>query len=121
LDELMELRPEGSKSGKIPSYAPTALFIDLSKGSLVWKKEVELIERRLSDSKKGATQTGRSEEERDLETLRSLALKEFLQFWTDDIPAALNKPFGLVGFNTLNEIIQYLQSEEYRAETKKRS
>jgi hypothetical protein len=38
-----------------------------------------------------------------------------------DIPAALDKPFGLVGFNTLNEIIQYLQSEEHKAEIKKRS
>ena len=121
LDELMELRPEGSKSGRIPSYAPTQLFVDLAKGSGVWKKEVDLIEQRLSVSKKSAEQASRSEEERDLETLRSLALKEFLRFWTEDIPAALDKPFGLVGFNTLNEIIEYLGGEEHKAEIKKRS
>jgi hypothetical protein len=121
LDELMELRPDGSKSGRIPAYAPTPLFVDLAKGSPVWKKEVDLIEQRLATSKKGAAQVLRSEEERDLETLRSLALKEFLGFWTEDIPAALDKPFGLVGFNTLNEIIEYLGGEEHKAEIKKRS
>ena len=121
LDELMELRPDGSKSGRIPSYAPTPLFFDLAKGSDLWKKEVNLINQRLEDSRKGAERQSRSEEERDLETLRSLALKEFKRFWELDIPAALDKPFGLVGFNTLNEIIQYLQSEEHKAETKKRS
>jgi hypothetical protein len=121
LDELMELRPDGSKSGRIPSYAPTPLFFDLAKGSDLWKKEVNLINQRLEDSRKGAERQSRSEEERDLETLRSLALKEFKSFWEEDIPAALDKPFGLVGFNTLNEIIQYLQSEEHKAEIKKRS
>jgi hypothetical protein len=121
LDELMELRPDGSKSGRIPSYAPTPLFVDLAKGSPVWKKEVDLIEQRLATSRKGAAQVLRSEEERDLETLRSLALKEFLRFWIEDIPAALDKPFGLVGFNTLNEIIEYLGGEEHKAEIKKRS
>jgi len=121
LDELMELRPDGSKSGRIPSYAPTPLFFDLARGSDVWKKEVNLINQRLEDSRKGAERQSRSEEERDLETLRSLSLKEFKRFWEVDIPAALDKPFGLVGFNTLNEIIQYLQSEEHKAEIKKRS
>ena len=82
---------------------------------------MDLIEQRLATSRKGAAQVLRSEEERDLETLRSLALKEFLRFWTEDIPAALDKPFGLVGFNTLNEIIQYLGGEEHKAEIKKRS
>jgi hypothetical protein len=121
LDELMELRPDGSKSGRIPSYAPTSLFVDLAKGSDLWKKEVTLINQRLDDSRRSAARQSRSEEERDLETLRSLALQEFKRFWEVDIPAALDKPFGLVGFNTLNEIIQYLQSEEHKAEIKKRS
>jgi hypothetical protein len=121
LDELMELRPEGSKSGRIPAYAPTSMFFHLSKGSNMWKEEVALINQRLSDSLKSAARQSRNEEERDLETLRSLALQEFKRFWEVDIPAALDKPFGLVGFNTLNEIIQYLQSEEHKAEIKKRS
>jgi hypothetical protein len=121
LDELMELRPDGSKSGRIPSYAPTPLFVDLAKGSDLWQKEVNLINQRLEDSRKSAARQSSNEEERDLETLRSLALQEFKRFWEVDIPAALDKPFGLVGFNTLNEIIQYLQSEEHKAETKKRS
>jgi hypothetical protein len=95
--------------------------VDLAKGSDLWQKEVNLINQRLEDSRKSAARQSSNEEERDLETLRSLALQEFKRFWEVDIPAALDKPFGLVGFNTLNEIIQYLQSEEHKAETKKRS
>jgi hypothetical protein len=110
LSELMELRPVGAASSSINPVIPE-LFKDFagvsfSTGSARAKSEIALIAKRLNSN----TKDSETLEEKDLYSLRQIALKEFLRFWEVDVVASLKRPYNIVGFNSLWEICEAIQN-----------
>ncbi len=107
LTELSDLIPEGAKTGLLqPKEAIPDLFNafvsrHFNTGYSDGKQELDEIYKKIGDIQAERARSMHSEYRGEL---RLGALEEYRTFWEEDIPAALQEPYNILGFNTLWEM-----------------
>jgi hypothetical protein len=107
LTELSELVPDGAKTGRLkPASDVSPLFKafvgrHFKTGNSDAQSELKAIKTRVKEIIEEKRKAGDDEY---FGELRLSALKEYEKFWIDDVPAALKRPYNILGHNSLWDI-----------------
>ena len=107
LTELSELVPDGAKTGRLkPASDVSPLFKafvgrHFKTGNSDAQSELKAIKTRVKEIIEEKRKAGDDEY---FGELRLSALKEYERFWIEDVPAALKRPYNILGHNSLWDI-----------------
>ena len=107
LTELSELVPDGAKTGRLKSAPEVSglfkAFVGrhFKTGNSDGQNELKAIKVRIKEI---IEEKRKASDDEYFGELRLSALKEYEKFWIDDVPAALKRPYNILGHNSLWDI-----------------
>jgi len=106
LTELSDLVPDGAKTGRLKPATEVSLLFQafisrhFKTGNHDGQDELKAIKQRIKD----ILTEKKSGSDEYFGALRLNALREYEKFWIEDIPAALHRPYNILGYNSLWDI-----------------